>query len=610
MTQFSQPTPDEIIKLVKGQEEATKDLRQRMQDDYDWYRLHWTDDRQEATADGYQTYRTNEPRTFAKRVISWLTTADMTVRVPLDEMQTMERKQASLLEQFVIGALRAVDKNLTATMMPSLRDLLAFYITVRGRYGGRAMLVKEEDGSTSVNVNPFDPLHTFYGIGGKGLKWCVYRQTRTHDEIEAEYGILVPGSSGGNETGKLGLATYDYYDGQVNGVCTKDTWLKPLAPHYSPSIPIFMGVVGATPPVEAMDGGGDGADKQDAFVDFGESFADENREVWDNFNKTMSDTMTLVRRSVKPPSVFKSRDGAKVPSSDPYREGSVVSLRLEEEFKSMELLKMSLDTGPFMAQVSGEMQRGSIPHSVYGDLQFQLSGFAINTLRQGVDASVAPRIVAKESALSQIARLLVIQYATGGFASLTLSGRGMDRRFFKRVFLPTDVDPNAHIEITLAAKLPQDEMQRFAMAQIAREGKTPLLSGRTTRDTILKIQDVDAEEDIIREEIAEVASPTAMLYSLIQSAQERGRPDLVAIYGQELQELLMQKAIARQAAMMGLGGAPPTNGGSPQPGPASVPGTPPEVMPNAMMGQPPPAPTPQGGPNVPPNTPRPGAQGQ
>ena len=160
-------------------------------------------------------------------------------------------------------------------------------------------------------------------------------------------------------------------------------------------------------------------------------------------------------------------------------------------------------------------------------------------------------------------------------------------------------------------------MTKFSMAQIAREGPTPLLSDRAIRDRILAIQDADQMDDSIKEQLAERMLPEAALWTLLQAAARQGRDDLAQFYEGELMNLLMQK---RQAAEMRAaqarqpqappGGGPPV--GMPPPG-AAPPGGPPTanpaVMPNAMMGVPPPQPTPQAGPLVPPGTPRPGAQG-
>lgn len=70
---------------------------------------------------------------------------------------------------------------------------------------------------------------------------------------------------------------------------------------------------------------------------------------------------------------------------------------------------MSKEAGAFMGMVSGEMQRGGLPHSIYGQLEFQLSGFAINTLRQGVETVLVPRLQALEKSYRAIFQLLCDQ---------------------------------------------------------------------------------------------------------------------------------------------------------------------------------------------------------
>ena len=172
--------------------------------------------------------------------------------------------------------------------------------------------------------------------------------------------------------------------------------------------------------------------------------------------------------------------------------------------------------------------------------------------------------------------------------------------------------------VNLIGQLPQDDMTKYSMAQIAREGPTPLLSDRAIRDRILALQDADQMEDAINEQMAERMLPEAQLWTLLRSAQRQGREDLVEFYLGELMNVLTQKRQAAQAAA-----APISSPGTP-PGPAlspggdvapmgppmgGPPGLPPEVMPEAMMGVPPPAPVPQAGPIVPPGAPRPGAQG-
>ena len=170
--------------------------------------------------------------------------------------------------------------------------------------------------------------------------------------------------------------------------------------------------------------------------------------------------------------------------------------------------------------------------------------------------------------------------------------------------------------MNLIGQLPQDDMTRYSMAQIAREGPTPLLSDRAIRDRILAIQDADQMDDSIKEQLAERMLPEAALWTLLRASERQGRDDLVQFYVGELTSVIMQK---RQAAEMrnanmsgGPTGGPPSPGGPRPPGASSPDGPPianPAVMPPAMQGVPPPPPTPQAGPLVPPGTSRPGAQG-
>ena len=201
--------------------------------------------------------------------------------------------------------------------------------------------------------------------------------------------------------------------------------------------------------------------------------------------------------------------------------------------------------------------------------------------------------------------------------------------YFTEEITPDMIKDTGIPVVKLVGQLPQDDMTRFTMAQIAREGPTPLLSDRAIRDRILSLQDADQMEDAINEQMAERLLPEAQLWTLLRSAQRQGRDDLVEFYLGELMTVLMQKRKAAEQlaapppppgpppGMQPGGGLPPEGLPPMMPPPmmppppmnGGPPGLPPEVMPEAMMGVPPPMPVPQAGPIVPPGSPRPGAQG-
>ena len=594
--------PEDIIDKVDDHYEATHTLRTRMDADHQLYKLDSYD-----AGDGYKSYTSNEPQTYADKVISWMTAADLIVRIPPNGNPRNTREVNNDKERFIIGALRSADERLSKRLVPSIRNQLAWYIALRGWYAGRALLTKDGEDKTCIDITPWDPMHTYWGIGDDGLAWACYKVKKTQDEIEAQYGVRL----GESRSDIDGINVYDYYDKEYNTVVVPGRFVKKRTPHGTEGqVPVFLGPVGATPLIQSMEW----SSIEDTLEDYGESVFKATRGVYKNHNFMMSVMLELTARSRKQGLKVRSRDGTKTLDEDPYKEGTEISLGQGEEVEPLGLLEMANESGAFMGLVAGEMQRGSIPHTVYGEIPFQLSGFAINTLRQGVESVLVPRVAAMERAYVSIANLLCDQYQSGAFKAMELSGQDNNRMYFSEEITPARIRDGGDPEIKVVTRLPEDDMSRYGMAQIAREGQTPLLPDLWIRDNILGIQDADQVEDAVKEQIAERTLPEAGVWSLYQASMKQGRDDLAQMYFGELVTMLFAKA--RQISDTLQGGGPGAQPGPPSSGPGGVPAgmpgpppmPPPGVMPPAMAGVPPPAPTPQAGPVVAPGQPRPGAQ--
>ena len=607
--------PEDIIALVEGHYEATEPLRDRMEEEHALYRLTPYD-----AGEGYQSYTSNEPRTYADKVMGWIASADMTVRIPHAGADADLREKNDQKERFLIGILRAADERLCALMQPSLRDQLAWYTTIRGWYAGRALLAKREDGSTYVDITPWDPLHTYWGIGPDGMEWACYKMIKTKDQIFAQYNVKVDWESSQIAEGSY---VYDFYDKEMNTIIVHNGNMnrpsfkiaKKQVRHGANKVPVFLGPVGPNPLIVGLTN----TDIQDTIADMGESVFRATKDLYPKHNLMMSTLLELTARSRRQGLKVTSRDGSKTLDEDPYLEGSEVSLAQGENVEPLGLLEVAKETGAFMSLVSGDLQRGSLPHSVYGEVPFQLSGYAINTLRQGVDTIVGKYLRATEKAYHMIFSIIADQYSSGAYQAMEVAGMDRNRIYFSEEITPDVIEGTGSVEVHLVGQLPQDDMTKFSMAQIAREGPTPLLSDRAIRDRILAIQDADQMEDAIKEQLAEKMLPEATLWSMLQAAERQGRADLVDFYMGELVSVLFEKRRMLQEKMAAAAAPPPGPGGPPMGGPppggpmgppqGGPPGFPPEVMPDAMLGVPPPAPTPQAGPLVPPGMPRPGAQG-
>lgn len=591
--------PEEIINKVETHYDSTEPLRSRMEEDYSLYRLDPYD-----AGDGFHSYTSNEPSTYADKIVSFIASSEMIVRIPNISEDREQRTNNNIKERFFLGALRHANERLIKQLKPSIKAQLSWFISLRGWYAGRALIMKKDDKSY-IDITPWDPMHTYWGTGDEGLTWACYKVKKSKEVIESEYNVKLTK----NDNYEDWLDVYDYYDKDINMVVLSNgRVVKKATPHGSPRVPVFLGPVGATPMIQALN---DHVPIDDTIADYGESVFKHNRDSYENHNFMMSVMLELTARSRKQGLKITSRDGMKTLDEDPYKEGTEISLAQGENIEPLGLLEAARETGAYMGLVSGEMQRGSIPHSLYGDIQFQLSGFAINTLRQGIDSVLQPKIDALEAAYTEMCMLVTDQYLTESFDVMELSGRDMNRTYFKEEITPSSMKDAGDMEITFVGQLPQDDMSKMSMAQIAREGQTPLLPDIFIRDKILGLQDTDNMEDSIKEQQAERSLPEAALWTLLSASEERGRPDLAQFYYGELMHLMNQRTLERQQAEMALQQAEQaqqqaTLGGGGEG--IGTTGVPPQVRPNAMTGAPPPTPNPQAAAFVPPGTPRPGAQ--
>ncbi len=589
-------SPAWVIEQVKLKETATAGLRTRYDTDFALWSLKAFQGLDENDEE-YRHYTTNAPKTLVLKVTSEIAEAKRIIRIDSTSQQEVARRINDSNEKFAIGVLEKVDERQEAIGRPSIQEQLGWFSCVRGPTISRVLLMRGPNGETVPDVTMWDPKNAFWEYGSDGLMWACYKIRKSRWQILSAYGVDMGGDGGTNQ----GWVTYDFYTAQTNMVFTEEqTILKPPTPHGSPRIPIVVAIPGSAPPIQA-------SSLDDADTTFGESIFEANRDIYPQVNDAMSIYAELMAKAREPGYNVYSQDGSLTLDDDPNETGQNIGLAVgqAQDVKLREIPETTRDAAVFLNFNTGDMQRGGLPNTSFGELDINISGFAINSLQAHALTVLRPRLKTVQRHLLQIINLFKDQYMTGFFAPMSVSGRSTSG-FFDEIVDPMSLQLGGDYTLKLVAQLPQDDIGKLQIAQLWRQ---PDASGRPLGDDafileeVLDVQDVDNMGDAIQLQMAKRASPLATMLDNFQSAINAGDNMQAQAYFLDIMMFFQQfESATGQLPPIELpsgpeGGTPakPSTGVSPQVSPPQAAGI------NA-------APINQAGPIVPAGTPRPGAQ--
>ena len=569
----------------------------------------------------YRTYRTNEAKVFANKIIRHGVKATLSFKVPIERENEQQRVANQAAKDFLMSAIKMADRRLLGMVKSRLQSQLSFYSTLRGWYAGRVLLRTNERNETVVDITPWDPINVIWDVGPSAPLWVCHLSYQTWSQIVTNHpGVKKRLSPDELESNDL-IMVYDYYDSEHNTVFTDSHEIKSRMRHGASEIPVFIGHASVESDMATTE-------YDEGMEHVGESCYEAVRDLYPSLNFVLSARKQKVAQSMKQPIKVRSRDGKKSLKGDPYVGGSEIQMAEGDDVEPMQFQEMAGDTDIFLQHLVGEIQRGSLPHTSYGDTPFQLSGFAITTLRQGLEDKVIPTTDAMRDAYQQIADKLLKQFSSGFYPSIKMPGQWDDQA----IQLIRQSDP---VEVKLSPHLPEDKAVQYQTALAARQGDIPIVSDSHIRADLLGVDDEEGMQDVINAEAGARLLPTALMRSMFEALMNRGQQELAQEYLQkyimektkeaaEAQMLMMQ---AQQMGMSGMGGGGmPGMGGMPPGAPGQVPpganqmgggnqlngGGMPDIsqalVPQEALGQGPPAVRPQDGSFLPPGTPRPGAQ--
>ena len=566
-------TVDQITEAIDKVREAETPLYDRMEADYGLFR-----GEKFRVKSGYEAFTDNSAQTLAGKVIDTLGKGKLSLNIPVDTQKKPKRRDESNTERFILGCLDAADLRLKRLWMPTLQELIVWYAVVRGWIVINPLIYKKKGKEdTVVEINVWDRRWVRFKRGPNGPKWVAHERIMKGKDVSEEYDWDGPDTDS--------ITVINFFDDEMNCIIIDKEFHKEPTDHDCNGVPVIIRPVGATPLIISDE-------HEDTIKDVGESVFADDRNLFEVSNILKTAQLNMVRKGQEGIWKAKSLDGKWLPELDPrptVTQEVAVSVARGEDFERVEPLKMPEDTMPMIGMTDALIQRGGLPSSTFGELGFPLSGLALDTLRYGMGSVIDRRVKAVESAYEDIAWVLLQQFSGGGLKPVDLRVRKENDKTEIVTIAPKQVKQHL-FEAKLDIKFPQDEMQKWMMARIAREGKDtpsgPLLPDQKINEDILRIADIDLLEDMKREEWAKNL-PHVQLTRVIASLLNRGEEEEAFFVLLELQRIQMQMM---QSMGGGMGGANP-KGSQPldrgDRGGANMGGVGPEAMPAEAMGVPP-----------------------
>ncbi len=536
-------------------------------------------------------YTSNRDGVLSRKVTFNIASSIPIIRVVDDDAHEDRSDANNLTEHFCIGALNAADDLLKARAEPSVLDQLAGLTPVRGEHVVvRAILDKDEEGETIVEMVPMDPRNFVLWRTRHGIKACAYRHERTRDEIKDLYPDFVfdnepDGSEDSERDLKDKVVYYDYYfrevvtekrnvpsfrpisDGNgsevmleepreeqrqrithMNGVLIQERWAKEPADTNAPKFPVVVRAVGSMPQLATKHPAG-----SDQVTDmFGEDVFVLTKDTTRHVNEAVSLALAAADQQVDRAYKLMSQDGSLgVPKKNPLSAGAATSLSAAANQDIVPFPPADIGNAPqFAAGITMQdwdaggltaLSRGQMPPT-------GASGVALQLVGSNISERSRPFLMAIESAIEGGLVAVTAQYETGLYEPLKVRGITRTGEMFADMEIPPEaMKGHGRISVELAEQLPQDQQQAvataFQLAQPVFANGESLADPKYIREHHLKMQDSDLISRRQQLDQVKTMAPVLLLKDRREDAARRGEEETVAYLDMEIESLTTQKQL-------------------------------------------------------------------
>ena len=470
----------------------------------------------------WPSFTSNGPRTYWNAVRRAVTSNQPRIKVVLpgfpDEGMSPQLYSAMLAEtdrheHFAYGAWQEIDERRVRRGYRPFQDSYAFYMAIRGGAFIRPWF--QDDSRVPFDVDIWDPLVTVYEPGLEGLDFVAHHyRTPFYDVYDRYYDKFTEGEDkpykdayswakdklhcdeeGNTEIADIWWCEYDSRGNPHVWSCVlggKDFVLsEPFEWKDMDHVPIFL-TRAFGPDIESE---ADYRSANQRVRDQWETIYTANRNIYPWVNRVLTLYGLYLRNSAIGPWHARGTDLSDEQLKQAIRPfGVIQSRRPDATIQPISMPQMATEVKEFNTLLQGMEQRGAVPYSLFGQLNFELSGFAVNQL-QGAISIVAEPLSRMMGFGYRIATDELIQQFRQRGQRVSLKGMDTRRRQFIEDIRRADLRDKYSLEVEIRPELPQDQLQTAQVAaQLQQVGVDPL----TLFDEVLKLS---SPRDILRRSV-------------------------------------------------------------------------------------------------------------
>ena len=504
--------------------------------------------------------KTNDPRTFLDLVVFLLAGNELNWTLPVYSRENQDEKEDhQKAERLVLGLFQQNDQRLIDKGMPRLNRAIWDSACRYGMSVVYRQVYTDDTGEQSFIMEPWDPLYTYEQFGAFGLK-------RIAREVVWEIGDLREMAK--DENSVNGTDSTKWTTEQITGEDADNITLMQIFEMRNDRV--VESVIATDQKLVLLDGRRLDADEipikvshynGEAFPGHlgeyqGQSILEANYALYLDHSDLLNRIEAHGKRVVNPvydeftlggqpkadPNFMNPGKGANVQSYD--------AARGESGRRVVQTQSMDASLQIQNNEIVGFVQRGGVPYALFGNVEIQLSGFAIKQLLNAALSTAGEIQEVGSMMFSDLGRWVLDGFKESTSESITIAGfspTASRREYFVEDYAPEDVPEFTGIRAVVSLATPDDLLERLNMIRNARPAGGNFLSLETAFEGVIPdlVPDSSSEIDALNEEEV-IALPSVRLIKarrqILRLAQkiETSDPEEAGFLREEAAALLQQ----------------------------------------------------------------------